>query len=103
MAFCRGRDSSSGARRGVWTGARGDGRARITVADSALAASNLRRDSVLRPNFQNFFSPSSNPRKSPRELVSAVAQAVRTHADGAKKIRDGVEKSLCDMAFLHSM
>jgi hypothetical protein len=103
MACCRRRDRSSAARRGVSTGARGDGRARITVADSAFAASNLRRESVLRPNFQNFFSPGSNPQKSPRELVSTMAQAVRARAEGVEKIHDGVEKPLCDTAFLHSM
>jgi hypothetical protein len=57
----------------------------------------------LATEFSKFFSPGSNPGKSPRELVSAVAQAVRARADSAEKIRDGVEKSLCDTAFLHSM
>jgi hypothetical protein len=87
----------------VQAGACGDGRARITVADSAHAASNLRRDAVWRPSFQKFFSPGSKLRKSPRELVSAVVRAVRARANVAETIDNDVEKPLCHADFSHSM
>jgi hypothetical protein len=90
------------ARRVVQAGAHGDERTRITVADSALGASNLRRDSVLRPNLQKFFSPGSSPRKSSGELVSALVRALHACEDGAKELDNDVEKPLCHAAFSHS-
>jgi hypothetical protein len=98
-------DWSAGARaaRGVvQAGVHGDGRTRITVADSAHGASNLRRDSVLRPNLQNFFSPGSSRRKSPGELVWALVRALHACEDGASEPNIDVEKPLCHADFSHS-
>jgi hypothetical protein len=95
-------DRASAARRVVQAGAHGDGRERITVADSAHGASNPRRDSVLRPNLQKFFLPGSSPRKSSGELVLARERALHACEDGAEKLDNDVEKPLCQAAFLHS-
>jgi len=103
MPCCRAHDRSNAPHRVVRTAAHCDGRARITVADSVHAGSNLRRDSVSRPNFQKFFSPGSSLRKSSRELGSTVVRTVRTRAEGAEKIDDGVEKPLRHAGFSHSM